>query len=124
MVRGLDTYSFGLRRRGNDALDLEALLHPAQAFNHPSDVVHDPDLTLSEKRAILASWASDACAVEAAPDLRRTPGGLVRFDDIMDALAALDGENARTRGAAVRRRGRLRWRRRSGEPPNDGHVFG
>jgi hypothetical protein len=24
----------------------------------------------NEKRAVLSSWASDACAVEAAPDLR------------------------------------------------------
>jgi hypothetical protein len=44
-----------------------------------------------EKRAILASWASDACAVEAAPALRRVPGGrLVTFDDVMDALRLLD----------------------------------
>ena len=56
------------------ASDLDALLHPAQAFNHPDDVVRDPDLTLNEKRAILASWASDACAVEAAPALRCVPG--------------------------------------------------
>ena len=45
--------------------DLDNLLHPAQAFEHPSNVVNDPDLTLNEKRAILASWASDACAIEA-----------------------------------------------------------
>jgi hypothetical protein len=78
-------------RREDDSLDLDALLHPAQAFAHPSDVVNDPDLTLSEKRAILASWASDACAVEAVPALRRAPGSLpVRFDDVMDALRALD----------------------------------
>ena len=49
--------------------DLHDLLHPAQAFEHPSNVVNDPDLTLNEKRAILASWASDACALEAAPVL-------------------------------------------------------
>jgi hypothetical protein len=73
--------------------DLDQLLHPAQAFGHPSEVVDDPDLTLNEKRAILASWASDACAVEAAPELRRSPGGpLVRFDDIMDALRGLDAQ--------------------------------
>jgi hypothetical protein len=73
--------------------DFDALLHPARAFAHPTDVVRDPDLTLNEKRAILASWASDACAVEAAPELRRPPDGpLVRFDDIMDALRKLDGE--------------------------------
>src|SRR5262249_23052379 len=57
--------------------DLAALLHPAQAFAHPRDVVDDPDLTLNEKRAILASWVSDACAVEAA-------------DEILRALRALD----------------------------------
>ncbi|MGA7451643.1 MAG: hypothetical protein WBW73_10325, partial [Rhodoplanes sp.] len=51
-------------------LELDDLLHPAGAFSHPRDVVSDPDLTLNEKRAILASWASDACAMEAAPALR------------------------------------------------------
>jgi hypothetical protein len=71
--------------------DLDALLHPAQAFRHPDDVVRDTDLTLNEKRAILASWASDACAVEAAPALRVAPAGPpVRFDDVMDALRELD----------------------------------
>jgi hypothetical protein len=73
------------------AINLDDLLHPARAFAHPGDVVRDPDLTLNEKRAILASWASDACALEAAPDLREVPGGTrVRFDDIMDALRELD----------------------------------
>jgi hypothetical protein len=71
-------------------LNLDELLHPARAFRHPSEVVCDPDLTLNEKRAILASWASDACAVEAAPELRATEVGMVRFDDIMDALRELD----------------------------------
>ena len=54
-------------QKGWDPYDL---LHPAQAFEHPSHVVYDPDLTLNEKRAILASWASDACAPEANPHLR------------------------------------------------------
>ena len=71
--------------------DLDELLHPANAFAHPSEVVNDPDLTLSEKRAILASWASDACAVEAAPALHGRPGNApVPFDDIMEALRELD----------------------------------
>jgi hypothetical protein len=47
--------------------EVDALFHPARAFDHPDEVVHNPDLTLNEKRSILASWASDACAVEAAP---------------------------------------------------------
>src|SRR5512135_748410 len=74
-------------------LALDALLHPARAFAHPMDVVRDPDLTLNEKRAILASWASDACALEAAPELRVTTSGhVVRWDDIMEALRTLDRE--------------------------------
>jgi hypothetical protein len=79
--------------RTRDDYDLNQLLHPAQAFGHPSEVVNDPDLTLNEKRAILASWASDACTVEAAPDLRSKPGGPpVLFDDIMEALRTLDAQ--------------------------------
>jgi hypothetical protein len=59
------------------------------------EVVKDADMTVQEKRAILASWASDACAVEAAPDLRSPPSAaVVRFDDIMDALKRLDGAAA------------------------------
>jgi len=78
--------------KDDDAFDLQSLLHPAQAFERPADVVNDPDLTLNEKRAILASWASDACAVEAAPALRQAPGGRrpVRFDEVMEALRELD----------------------------------
>jgi hypothetical protein len=82
----------------DDEFDLEALLHPAHAFEHPMRVVNDPDLTLSEKRAILASWASDTCAVEAVPALRLVPGAsrTVDFDDIIDALRALDRTAAST----------------------------
>lgn len=78
--------------RCDKPFDLSTLLHPAGAFNHPRDVVADPDLTLNEKRAILASWASDACAVEAAPALRYAPGGTrpVSIDEILEALRALD----------------------------------
>jgi hypothetical protein len=86
--------------RSDEAFNLDELLHPADAFGHPSEVVDDPDLTLSEKRAILASWASDACAIEATPDVRTGPHGSAgRFDDIMDALRTLDrqanGDNYR-----------------------------
>jgi hypothetical protein len=75
--------------------NLDHLLHPAEAFRSPMEVVTDPHMTVQEKRAILASWASDACAVEAAPELRRpTAAPPIRFDDIMDALKRLDGETA------------------------------
>ena len=78
----------GSLRRTRPEYDLDSLLNPAQAFGHPSHVVSDPDLTLDEKRAILASWASDACAIEAAPALRKAPGTghPVPFDDIMETI--------------------------------------
>jgi hypothetical protein len=89
-----------------DACELDRLLHPSQAFDRPADVVNDPDLSLDEKRAILASWASDACAVEALPALRHSPGGkrVVSFDDIMNALRALDREACAAAAAGDRRR--------------------
>jgi hypothetical protein len=72
--------------------DLNTLLHPASAFDHPRDVVNDPDLTIEEKRAILSSWACDACSAEAQPAARlplraKHP---VSFDEIVDALRTLD----------------------------------
>jgi hypothetical protein len=82
-------------------VDLNDLLHPGQAFGHPCEVLNDPDLTLNEKRAILASWASDACAIEAAPELRSNPQGTsVPFDEIMEALRTLDRQ---TNGHRYRR---------------------
>jgi hypothetical protein len=80
-------------------LEIDALLHPARAFSHPMDVVRDSDLTLYEKRAILSSWASDACAVENIPELRQPfPVATVKFDDVMDALRTLDFELERRVG--------------------------
>lgn len=79
------------KRRTRDSWDLNELLHPARAFGHPSVVVNDFDLTLNEKRAILASWASDACAEDVAPDSRRAPRKRsASYDDVMDALRGLD----------------------------------
>jgi len=42
---------------------LERCLRPAVGFDHPRDVLKDPHLSLIDKRAILASWASDASSV-------------------------------------------------------------
>jgi hypothetical protein len=111
----------------DDACDLDTLLHPSQAFEHPSEVVKDPDLTLNEKRSILASWASDACAIEAVPTSRRLPGGKqpVHFDEVMDALRSLDEEARRTRrvaGNCVPERAR-KISRKSSSDEGRGHSF-
>jgi len=106
----------------DEILDLNCILHPAQAFEHPSQVVNDPNLTLNEKRAILASWASDACAIEAAPSLRCAPEckSPVRFDDVMDALLALDKE-VRQHGSATYRRIVRKERTSKRSDPRDGN---
>ena len=93
--------------------DLLALLHPAGAFEYPQQLVDDPDLTLNEKRAILAAWAADARATDRAPAAARlAPGaaGAVGFDAIMDALRELNDEAAHGNARPHYRRvlGRLR----------------
>ena len=97
-------------RTPHQSFDLDDLLHPAQAFEHPRKVLADPDLTVNEKRAILASWASDACAVEAAPGLRCAPGGRepVSVDEILEALRDLDRQARASREEISRRRRRIR----------------
>jgi hypothetical protein len=71
------------------ALDIGRLLQPANAFAGPMAVVDDQDLTLTEKRAILSAWASDARSAETAlnPCEVARP---VRIDDVMDAIRELD----------------------------------
>ena len=78
--------------RHDNIIDLNEILHPGSVYDHPRDVVADPNRSIGEKRAILASWASDACAVESVPALRLNSfsGTPVTFDDVMDALRALD----------------------------------
>jgi hypothetical protein len=97
----------------------EALVNPSRVFVDPRDVVVAPDLSLEEKRAILASWASDAWAVESAPALRHFPGLLgchVPLDAVLDALQSLDPEPDPTAAhtgtsntATSRRPCRIRW---------------
>jgi hypothetical protein len=76
----------------NHDFDLDRLLHPGRFYGAPVDVLDDGILSAAEKRAILSSWASDACAIESNPVLRAAEGsyGTTTFDDIMDALARLD----------------------------------
>jgi hypothetical protein len=76
----------------DNVYDLNAILHPGVVFDHPRDVLADVTLSRAEKRAILASWASDAAAVRSCPSLRAIPGSkrVVSIDEILEALASLD----------------------------------
>ena len=71
---------------------LERWLRPAVGFEHPSDVLKDPILNASDKRAVLASWASDASSVREEPTLRWLLGtpGPVPLADVREALSRLD----------------------------------
>lgn len=71
---------------------LERGVRPAVGFIGPLDVLKDPHLTKAEKREILASWASDASAVQDEPNLRWLLGTPepVRLDEVREALARLD----------------------------------
>ena len=71
------------RHFDENVYDLNAILHPGSVFNHPRDVLADATLSRAEKRAILASWASDAAAVTSCPSLRAIPGtkNVVSIDD-------------------------------------------
>ncbi len=74
---------------------LERMLRPAVGFSHPSDVLKDPGLTRDQMRAVLASWASDACAVEDRPGWRLSPGAEhpVHLSEILECLFRLDGQD-------------------------------
>lgn len=84
-VRGAD-------RRAGGTLEARPPGH-GPVFTHPSEVLGHPALSRAEKRALLAAWASDACAVEGRPAWRQVPesGALVPIDAILDALQSLDG---------------------------------
>jgi hypothetical protein len=62
-------------------------------FMHPDEVVGDVQLTLAEKREILASWASDVRAVPNKPAWRQLDNGnVIHIDEILKALRSLDGD--------------------------------
>ena len=76
----------------DNVYDLNAILHPGSVFDSPKDVLADAALSRAEKRAILASWASDAAAVSSCPALRAVPGTrrVIGIDEILEALSSLD----------------------------------
>ena len=71
---------------------LERCLRPAVGFDHPREVLKDPNLTFHDKRAVLSSWASDASSVRDEPTMRWLLGTPepVPLAEVMEALARLD----------------------------------
>jgi len=61
-------------------------------MERPNDVVQARALSVDDKRAILAAWASDLYAVDSRPALRLLPGTPepVSIDEVQVALRELD----------------------------------
>ena len=104
----------------------DLLSQKSQTFTHPQEVLDDQELMLADKRALLASWASDALAVEDSPSLRQlASGAVVRVEDIIAALKSLDLNEPRREVAwtfsppFARRPSKTAVRRRNPPPDND-----
>ncbi|MBB3965787.1 hypothetical protein [Rhizobium metallidurans] len=69
-----------------------AILVQGLAFRRPIDVVGAASLSVDDRRAILAAWASDLYAVDSQPALRHLPGTPepVSIDAVQAALRELD----------------------------------
>jgi len=68
-------------------------------FTHPDEVMSNPALTRTEKRAILASWVSDIRAVMNQPALRQLDNGaVVQVRDVLRALKSLDDADTSING--------------------------
>ena len=75
----------------------------APLLARPEEILGNPTLSKEEKRAVLASWLSDARALPDAPRWRQLDNGaLVDVDDLYTALRVLDDFDVGIeRGASV-----------------------
>lgn len=82
-----------IERAANQAVAMgPAVLVPGLRLCRPIDVVGAPSLSVDDRRAILAAWASDLYAVDSQPSLRHLPGtpSPVSIDEVHAALRDLD----------------------------------
>jgi len=82
-----------LQQAANNAMVMgPTVLHQGMHLKRPIDVVKAPSLSVDDKRAILAAWASDFYAVNSKPALRQVPGTPepVPIDEVQSALQELD----------------------------------
>jgi hypothetical protein len=82
-----------LRQAVNDATAMgPTVLMQGLQLQRPLDVLSARSLSVDDKRAILAAWASDFYAVDSKPAFRQLPGtpGPVTIDEVQSALADLD----------------------------------
>jgi hypothetical protein len=85
-----------------DRKEVQPMSGPLFSYRHPFEIAQSPKLEPEVKRAILASWASDAAAVLSRPGLRKPPGvrRAVPIDDVLTALKMVDAEQRPTARSA------------------------
>jgi hypothetical protein len=84
-----------IRPEGTAALPIDWLVTPGLACSHPNEVLDHAELSQDERRAILASWASDARALEGAHWMRCLDNGsVVTLAEVLEALRKLDAQTA------------------------------
>ncbi len=82
-----------LQQAANNAMAMgPTVLLQGMQLQRPLDVVSAPAISVDDKRAILAAWASDFYAVDSKPALRQLPGTPepVLIDEEQFALKELD----------------------------------
>jgi hypothetical protein len=57
-----------------------------------ADILDDPSLSTTRKKALLAFWASDINTVVGSPGLRTMRGVTVTIDSLFEAMSRLDLE--------------------------------
>ena len=67
-----------------------AIINPAAVFSSPQEVVHDPTLSVDDKREVLRRWAWDAWLLEVAADEAMGAGEPSRLEEVKAAMLALD----------------------------------
>ena len=81
-----------LQQATNNAMAMgPTVLLQGMQLRRPIDVVRVRALSVDDKRAVLAAWASDFYAVDSKPALRQLPGTTpVSIDEVQAALKELD----------------------------------
>jgi hypothetical protein len=75
---------------GADGHD-HARVHGALGYANPSEGLHDPKLSMGQKRNVLRQWAFDAYRMEVAATEGIRPSAPSGLDEAIDALIDLDG---------------------------------
>jgi hypothetical protein len=82
-----------LRQAADSAMAIgPTVLVQGMQLRRPIDVVTVPALSVDDKRAILAAWASDLYSLDSKPSLRQLPGTPepISIDEVQSALKELD----------------------------------